>query len=531
MFLDFYGLREQPFGMTPDPAYLYSSRTHGDALTALSLGIKDNRGFLALIAEPGMGKTTLLYQLLDEMRANAHTVFVFQTQCNSREFLQFILQDLNVNAEGMGLVAMHTKLNEILFEEMLSGKRFVLVVDEAQNLDEITLETVRMLSNFETQHTKLLQIVLAGQPQLAAKLAQPRLSQLRQRVAVLAHLEPFTAEETGFYINHRLKVAGFRGDTLFDDPAIELIAQYSQGIPRNINNICYTSLLLSASKGFALANSAMVREAVNRLDMNLLVSEPLDVISSSDAQEQISGTGSDSIPDTAPDTAPGPTANSIFDSTPFVEPVAIFSAVNAPRHSSVPASKAADLVPRRPSPQLTYSGGRAVSFAKWSLRFAAVIGIVLLGLSTPSVLRFANSNRQNTPAKSENSSNVQTNVQTPVDPAAGTTGTATGYDAAPQDTANGQVLTVTAGLQESLKELTVRYIGHYDDQLSQQILSLNPGLKDPEHLEAGQLVRLPLPPGSIRKMNDTAESPAASPTSKPPEGFFNRLTALLRRRK
>jgi hypothetical protein len=92
-------------------------------------------------------------------------------------------------------------------------------------------------------------------------------------------------------------------------------------------------------------------------------------------------------------------------------------------------------------------------------------------------------------------------------------------------------LTVTAGLQESLKELTVRYIGHYDDQLSQQILSLNPGLKDPEHLEAGQLVRLPLPPGSIRKMNDTAESPAASPTSKPPEGFFNRLTALLRRRK
>src|SRR6185437_13060926 len=126
------------------------------------------------------------------------------------------------------------------------------------------------------------QIVLAGQPQLATKLAQPRLSQLRQRIAVLAHLEPFTAEETGLYIHHRLKVAGFRGDTLFDDAAIAMIAQYGQGIPRNINNICYTALMLCAGQGHALANCENVREAVQRLDMTPLLSEPLEITGPSD---------------------------------------------------------------------------------------------------------------------------------------------------------------------------------------------------------------------------------------------------------
>ena len=156
-----------------------------------------------------MGKTTLLYQLLEELRDTTRTVLVFQTQCTSREFIEYILHDLGVDVKGMGLVAMHGKLNEILFEELLAGKRFVLVVDEAQNLDDTVLETVRMLSNFETHNAKLLQIILAGQPRLAAKLAQPRLSQLRQRIAVLSRLEPFTVEETGLYIEHRLKVAGY----------------------------------------------------------------------------------------------------------------------------------------------------------------------------------------------------------------------------------------------------------------------------------------------------------------------------------
>jgi general secretion pathway protein A len=125
MFLEFYNLRQQPFGVTPDPAYLYPTRTHREALGSLSSGIKDGRGFFALIAEPGMGKTTLLYQLLDELHDSARTVFLFQTQCDSREFFQYLLNELGVDTRGMDLVSMHGKLNEILFAEMIAGRRFV----------------------------------------------------------------------------------------------------------------------------------------------------------------------------------------------------------------------------------------------------------------------------------------------------------------------------------------------------------------------------------------------------------------------
>src|ERR1700730_2983469 len=142
MFLDFHGLLEQPFGVTPDPTYLYPTQTHREALESLSSGIKADRGFLALVAEPGMGKTTLLYQLLQELRESARTVYLFNTQCDSRELLRYILHELGIDTQGMGLVAMHTKLNAMLFDEMLAGKRFVLVVDEAQNLSESVLETV-----------------------------------------------------------------------------------------------------------------------------------------------------------------------------------------------------------------------------------------------------------------------------------------------------------------------------------------------------------------------------------------------------
>src|SRR5579863_6326577 len=273
MFLEFFGLREQPFGMTPDPAYLYAGKTHSEAHASLTLGIDDNRGFLALIAQPGMGKTTLLYRLLEEMRESTRTVLVSQTQCTSREFIEYILQELGVDIQRLGLVAMNGKLNEILFAELLAGKRFVLVVDEAQNLDDSVLETVRMLSNFETHNTKLMQIVLAGQPRLAAKLAQPALSQLRQRIAVLSHLQSFTVEETGLYIEHRLKVAGRSGEPIFDPAAITRIAWESRGIPRTINNICYNALFLAYTRGQRIVTREIVLEVVARLDLEPLAFE------------------------------------------------------------------------------------------------------------------------------------------------------------------------------------------------------------------------------------------------------------------
>ena len=261
MFLDFYGLCEQPFGVTPDPAYVYLSRTHGEALAALSYGIRVDRGFMALIAEPGMGKTTLLYRLLEDLRGSARTVFLFQTQCDSREFFCYLLSELGIETTGMGLVAMHKKLNEVLFDEMLAGKRFVLIVDEAQNLEAPVLETIRLLSDFETTHAKLLEIVLAGQPQLGEKLAQPGLSQLRQRIAIFSRLEPLSAAETTCYVEHRLKVAGYSGGPLFTPDALALIAEQSQGIPRQINNICFNALVLGEARGHQTISREIVREA------------------------------------------------------------------------------------------------------------------------------------------------------------------------------------------------------------------------------------------------------------------------------
>ncbi|HUI52802.1 MAG TPA: N-acetylmuramoyl-L-alanine amidase [Terriglobales bacterium] len=267
MILDYYGLREQPFGVTPDPAYLYPSQTHCAALDSLSDAILSDRGFVALISEPGMGKTTLLHQVMEGMRDTARGVFLFQTQCDSREFFQYLMSELGVDFTRMGLVAMHNKLNEILFAEMLAGRRFVLIVDEAQNLEDSVLETIRLLSNFETSHSKLMQIVLAGQPQLGEKLRQKHLAQLLQRLTTVQYLEPFSPEETAGYIRHRLKVAGYRREPLFDDSAVALIAERSQGFPRDINKICFRTLLEGYAAESTTLSTDLVEKAIGRLTL------------------------------------------------------------------------------------------------------------------------------------------------------------------------------------------------------------------------------------------------------------------------
>jgi len=281
MFLDFYGLREQPFGVTPDPNYLYLSRTHGEALGALVDGIQADRGFMALIAEPGLGKTTLLYRLLEEFRDTARSVFLFQTQCDSREFFRYILSELGIKTARMNLVAMHNKLNEVLFGEMLAGRRFVLVVDEAQDLEGPVLETIRLLSDFETPHAKLLGIILSGQPLLAEKLAKPALSQLKQRIAVVRCLEPLSAEETSSYIEHRLKVAGYSGSRLFEPEALAPIHERSQGIPREINNLCFDALTLGAARSSLTITGEIAREALANESVDSIVQQAHITASSS----------------------------------------------------------------------------------------------------------------------------------------------------------------------------------------------------------------------------------------------------------
>jgi general secretion pathway protein A len=273
MVLDYYGLREQPFGVTPNPRYLYLSPSHREALASLVYGIESGRGFLSLIAPPGMGKTTLLFQLLEQLGSKAKTVFLFQTQCGSRDFLRNLMADLGMRPEEEDQVVLQARLNEILIDELKARRKFVLVVDEAQNLDDSALEFVRMLSNFETPRDKLMHIVLAGQPQLAEKLARPSMVQLRQRISMLIRLRPLGVAETSGYVEHRLRVAGYEGPPLFSSGALSAVASLSGGIPRNINNICFNALSLGYASGRKVVDSGTVREVAVDLDLRSFMSE------------------------------------------------------------------------------------------------------------------------------------------------------------------------------------------------------------------------------------------------------------------
>jgi len=276
MFLKFFGLREQPFGVTPDPRFLYLSPAHREALASLYYGIETGRGFLALIAKPGMGKTTLLFHLLEKFRTSARTAFLFQTQCTSREFMRFLLAELGYETADHDFVRMHEEFNRHLLQEARAGNRFIVVVDEAQNLDASVLETIRLLSDFETPRAKLLQIILAGQPELADKLASRQLSQLRQRVSLVSGLQPLSAAETRKYVHHRLKVAGYEGNQLFTDQALATITSFTEGIPRNINNFCFNSLSLAFAMRQQSVDSAIVQEVISDLDITPHLSQNWD---------------------------------------------------------------------------------------------------------------------------------------------------------------------------------------------------------------------------------------------------------------
>src|SRR5579859_4484506 len=267
MFLSYYGLREQPFGVTPDPRFLYLSPAHREALASMVYGIEAGRGFISLIAPPGMGKSTLLFHLLEKFRSSARTAFLFQTQCNSREFMRFLLGELGYECDDHDFVRMHEEFNRRLLQEARAGNRFIVVIDEAQNLEPSVLETVRLLSDFETPRAKLMQIILAGQPELADKLVRPGMIQLRQRVSLMAGLKPLSFEETNAYIHHRLHVAGYSGGPILTPDALMRISEFTAGIPRNINNLCFNCLSLACALQRRVIDSEIVDEVIADLDI------------------------------------------------------------------------------------------------------------------------------------------------------------------------------------------------------------------------------------------------------------------------
>jgi general secretion pathway protein A len=268
MLLQCFGFKQEPFGATPDPRCLYPSHAHLEALASLEYGFHCNRGFTAMIAPPGMGKTTLLFRFLDDIRETARSVFLFDigAECEPREFVGYILRDIGV-IPGATSSEMHEQLSCALAKETRAGRKFVIVIDEAQNLSDAVLERVRLLSNFETSQGKLMQIVLSGQPQLSDKLIQPSLVQLRQRISTICRLEPLSAEETIAYIGYRLKQAGYDGEPLFTKGALTLIAEASHGIPRTINNLCFNALSLCCALKSKPVDGSMVAEVIADLQL------------------------------------------------------------------------------------------------------------------------------------------------------------------------------------------------------------------------------------------------------------------------
>jgi general secretion pathway protein A len=265
LYLRFYGLREHPFGTTPDPRFLYLTSGHREALAQLTYGIEGEKGCTVLTGDIGTGKTTLLRALLWKLDSKVAVACVSDSTLPFEGLLECILEEFGVKALDGSRARRLLALKSFVNERHLAGLKTVLILDEAQNLSPSTLEQVRLLSNFEVPGAKLLQILLVGQPELGAKLALPELRQLRQRIALRCELGPLSHEETRHYIFSRLRVAGGHDPGTFTDGAIESIVRHSGGIPRVINILCDHCLLIGYADRKRRIAPGMVAEAWRQL--------------------------------------------------------------------------------------------------------------------------------------------------------------------------------------------------------------------------------------------------------------------------
>ncbi len=266
MYEKYFQLRERPFALSPDPDYLYPSKVHQEALSYLRYGIEGHAGFVVITGEIGSGKTTMLQSLLGRLDRNTTVARIVNTMLDPRELLDAIMLDFGIDPTGMSKPVLLHKLAEFLVQQRQAGRLTLLVIDEAQNLSLPALEEIRMLSNLETEKSKLIQIVMIGQPELREKLALPQLRQLRQRITVSYHLSPLDAEETANYINHRLKRAAVGAALEFPRDVTNLMHARSRGVPRIINVIADATLLFAYGVDRRDIDESITREALDELD-------------------------------------------------------------------------------------------------------------------------------------------------------------------------------------------------------------------------------------------------------------------------
>jgi general secretion pathway protein A len=275
MYKKFFGLRESPFNVNPDPRYLYLTRHIQEALACLIYGIQTRKGFVLLTGEVGTGKTTVLNKLLEWSRQEQMaTAFMFNPRLSEAEFFDFMLADFGISCDSTLKSRTLMKLNQWLLEQYQRGNRAVLIVDEAQNLSADMLEEIRLLTNLETSTEKLLQIVLTGQPELEEKLNDPQLRQLRQRITLWAKTRPLTLLETHGYVRERIRIAGGTGEDIFSPAAIEVVHRHARGIPRLINLLCEHALITAFVEHSRTVSEKVVEEVARDFDLQEIISEP-----------------------------------------------------------------------------------------------------------------------------------------------------------------------------------------------------------------------------------------------------------------
>jgi len=264
-----FGLSQAPFNITPDPTFLYLTVSHREGLAQLSYGIRARKGFVVLTGEVGTGKTTLIHALLNDLNGSVHTALIFSAIVSPADLLRTVCEEFGLIEPKRPLQEMHdylVSLNEFLLGSYRKGKNCALIIDESQNLSAEVLETIRLLSNFETSKEKLLQILLVGQPELAVRLNSPELRQFKQRVMLRHHLRALSLQECWEYVMHRLKVAG--GDrSILAPSALETIYSYSGGIPRVINVLCDNALLMGYAIGRKEIDAEIIREVAEDLNI------------------------------------------------------------------------------------------------------------------------------------------------------------------------------------------------------------------------------------------------------------------------
>lgn len=266
MYLEYYGLTEAPFDITPNPRFLFYSTKHREAFNHLLYGIRERKGFVQLTGEVGAGKTTLCRAMLEKLNGHYSTALILNPVMSANELMQAIAMEYGLPVTGLDRLNTVNVINGFLLHQVERGKDTVLIIDEAQDLTDDLLEQVRLLSNLETDNRKLLQIVLLGQPELRDRLNAHRLRQLRQRITVRYHLRPLSRFEVSHYIQHRLDVSGAKGAPYFTRPALWRVFRYSGGIPRLVNAVCDKALLAGFVRQTDRINFSMIGTAVRELE-------------------------------------------------------------------------------------------------------------------------------------------------------------------------------------------------------------------------------------------------------------------------